>query len=233
MNRSNLHTFTNTTALDINLGGERNRHSHRGDVAAKGVNVVLSSGATQLLRSKREVNLSADTYRTPGLLERSGIGNPSILRNLSITPKVVLPGVGTHLQDQWLVNLIYTTNFPLAELAVNFGRAPITASLTAADLFGDEVDTVAAQLRSDIPSYARILSDASGGAISVQAQEQILRLRADLIFEKSAAIGAMMIQNYGANSWPTMPFSTGTVHVSFTPLPNNPAPSHFLLHTRS
>lgn len=75
--RANLHAFTNTIALNINLDNGNSHHGPRGGVEAKGVNVVLPSGQNQFLRSKQEVILSAGTYRTPGLLERSGIGNPS------------------------------------------------------------------------------------------------------------------------------------------------------------
>jgi hypothetical protein len=86
--------------------------------------------------------------------------------------------------------------------------------MTVYDLFGSDVDTVAAQLYSDIPSYARILSEASNGAISAAAQEQILLVRASLFFEKKVAIGALTFGIFGANCWVTLPLSTGTVHVS-------------------
>lgn len=75
--RANLHAFTNTTALNIDLDSGNSHHGHEGEVVAKGVNVILPSGQRQFLRSKQEVILSAGTYRTPGLLEKSGIGNPS------------------------------------------------------------------------------------------------------------------------------------------------------------
>ncbi|KAG9967372.1 putative glucose oxidase, partial [Aureobasidium melanogenum] len=217
MGRANLHAFTNTTALNINLDSGDGRHGLKGEVMAKGVNVILPSGKRQFLQSKQEVILSAGTYRTPGLLERSGIGNPSILRNLSITPKVDLPGVGAHLQDQWLVDSIYNPNVTLQSLTVMYNSNPMTGSLTAADLFGDELDTVAAQLYKDIPSYARTLSEASNGAISVQAQEQILLTRANLFFQKNVAIGSYQFQPYGGNCWVTLPLSTGSVHSSSDP----------------
>ena len=76
MSRPNLHAFTNTTALNVDLDSGK-RHGGKGTLVAKGVNLILPSGKQQLLRSKQEVILSAGTYRTPGLLEQSGIGNPS------------------------------------------------------------------------------------------------------------------------------------------------------------
>jgi choline dehydrogenase len=47
----------------------------------------------------REVVLSAGTYDTPPLLERSGIGNPRVLQSLGIDVHHPLPGVGENLQD--------------------------------------------------------------------------------------------------------------------------------------
>jgi len=237
--RPNLHAFTNTTALNIDLDSGKSHHGPKSAVVAKGVNVILPSGKKQLLRSKQEVILSAGTYRTPGLLERSGIGNPScvfspvitsfdtsskqvtdytllhsILRNLSITPKVPLPGVGAHLQDQWLINAVYNANFTPTSFVASYNAKPLSASVTAAELFGSDLDTVAAQLYADIPAYARTLSEASNGAISVQAQEQILLTRASLFFDKKVAIGAFMFGIFGGNCWVTLPLSTGNVHVS-------------------
>ena len=86
--------------------------------------------------------------------------------------------------------------------------------MTAHDLFGSDINTVAAQLYKDIPSYARILSEASNGAISAAAQEQILRTRANLFFDKKVAIGAFLFVIYGGGCWVTLPLSTGNVHVS-------------------
>ncbi|KAI4722227.1 choline dehydrogenase [Aureobasidium sp. EXF-10727] len=217
MGRPNLHAFTNTTALDINLDGGKSHQGPQSPVVAKGVNVILPSGKKQLLRSKQEVILSAGTYRTPGLLERSGVGNPRILRNLSITPRVDLPGVGAHLQDQWLIGAIYNPVIAVETLTPSYNAKPMTGTLTAADLFGDELDIIAAQLYKDIPSYARTLSEASNGAISIQAQEQILLTRANLFFKKNIAIGQYTFQTYGGNCWATLPLSTGNVHSSTDP----------------
>ncbi|KAH0345137.1 putative glucose oxidase, partial [Aureobasidium melanogenum] len=217
MGRANLHAFTNTTALNIDLDSGNGHHGPKGQVMAKGVNVILPSGERQFLQSKQEVILSAGTYRTPGLLEQSGIGNPSILRNLSITPKVDLPGVGAHVQDQWLIGVIHNPKITMKSLTVMYNSNPMEGSVTAADLFGDELDAVAAQLYKDIPSYARTLSEASNGAISVQAQEQILLTRANLFFQKNVAIGSMQLQPYGGNCWVTLPLSTGNIHSSSDP----------------
>lgn len=149
------------------------------------------------------------------------ITHKSILRNLSITPQVSLPGVGAHLQDQWLVNAVYNANFTPTSFVSSYNAKPLSASVTAFDLFGSELDAVAARLYADIPSYARILAEASNGAISVAAQEQILLTRARLFFDKKVAIGALTFGIFGGNCWVTLPLSTGNVHVSI------PSPSAF------
>jgi hypothetical protein len=122
--------------------------------------------------------------------------------------------VGAHLQDQWLTNAVYNINFTPISLAPSYNAKPLSGSLTAAQIFGDDYDTVVAQLYKDIPGYARILSEASNGAISVAAQKEILRLRASLFFDKKVAIGALTFGIFGGNCWVTLPLSTGSVHVS-------------------
>ncbi|KEP45941.1 putative glucose-methanol-choline oxidoreductase [Rhizoctonia solani 123E] len=51
--------------------------------------------------------IHAGTFQTPQLLELSGIGNTTILRQNGITPLVDLPGVGENLQDHLLVPTTY------------------------------------------------------------------------------------------------------------------------------
>jgi alcohol oxidase len=49
------------------------------------------------------VILSAGSLSTPQILERSGIGNPNLLQNLSIELISPLPGVGENYQDHHIV----------------------------------------------------------------------------------------------------------------------------------
>jgi choline dehydrogenase len=52
---------------------------------------------------RREVILSAGTYNTPPILERSGIGDPAVLAELGVPVTQALPGVGGNLQDHYQV----------------------------------------------------------------------------------------------------------------------------------
>ena len=69
--RSNLHTFSNAIASRVLLSNA----SPNGSKVATGVEVVMGN-ESRVISAKREVLLSAGSYRTPGLLEMSGIGNP-------------------------------------------------------------------------------------------------------------------------------------------------------------
>jgi len=60
---------------------------------------IRQGGVSRDIRATREVVLSAGAVNTPKLLELSGIGEPTRLREAGITPRHALPGVGENLQD--------------------------------------------------------------------------------------------------------------------------------------
>jgi len=66
-----------------------------------GIEYEDRAGRRHTVRANREVILSAGTYDSPPLLERSGIGHPDLLRALGIEVKHALPGVGENLQDHF------------------------------------------------------------------------------------------------------------------------------------
>lgn len=74
-NRSNLHIFTHTTARKIVFSHHTRRLNDT--IVATGVNIVTATGRNRTILASREVILSTGTYRTPGLLEVSGIGDPT------------------------------------------------------------------------------------------------------------------------------------------------------------
>ncbi|EJD42553.1 alcohol oxidase [Auricularia subglabra TFB-10046 SS5] len=84
----NLRVRTDTIVAKIIFAGH-------GRLTATGVTLVDGS----MLLARKEVILSAGTFLSPVLLERSGIGNSSLLRDAGIAPVLDLPGVGEHLQD--------------------------------------------------------------------------------------------------------------------------------------
>ncbi|KAG8629221.1 hypothetical protein KVT40_003086 [Elsinoe batatas] len=74
-------------------------HKHRA--------TAVQLSANETISAKKEIILSAGTIQSPGLLERSGIGFPSILTPLGIPLLHPLPGVGTNLQDHVRINAAY------------------------------------------------------------------------------------------------------------------------------
>lgn len=57
--------------------------------------------------ARGEIILAAGAVASPGILERSGIGNPELLQKLGIAPMVEAPGVGENLQDHLQIRPIY------------------------------------------------------------------------------------------------------------------------------
>ncbi|KAL1942491.1 hypothetical protein VTO73DRAFT_6093 [Trametes versicolor] len=58
-----------------------------------------------IAKAKRMVIVSAGTFGSPGILERSGIGAPGILKQNGVEPIVDLPGVGENYNDHPLLFL--------------------------------------------------------------------------------------------------------------------------------
>lgn len=69
---------------------------------------IASANTKTTVKAGKEIILSAGAYRTPTLLEYSGVGNPKILAANGIKSVIDLPGVGENLQDQMTGSLQYT-----------------------------------------------------------------------------------------------------------------------------
>jgi choline dehydrogenase len=87
--RRNLTILTGTQAEAVLLDGTR----------ATGVAYRDTGNRTGHILATREVIVSAGTVNSPQLLMLSGIGDPTHLRAIGITPRHALPGVGDNLQD--------------------------------------------------------------------------------------------------------------------------------------
>ena len=92
-----LEIVTNTTVSKVDFSNSNNT------VTATGI--TLSDGT--ILLAHKEVILSTGVFLSPALLERSGIGNSSILETAGITPVLDLPGVGENLQDHIRIQSSY------------------------------------------------------------------------------------------------------------------------------
>ncbi|KAF8604818.1 alcohol oxidase [Ceratobasidium sp. AG-I] len=102
--RSNFVVLTGAQVTKINFANT----TSKGKITATGVTFVSNSTSFSVT-ARKEVILSAGSYQSPQLLELSGIGNSTILKQYGITPLVDLPGVGENLQD----HLFLTTSYEL------------------------------------------------------------------------------------------------------------------------
>jgi choline dehydrogenase len=94
--RANLAVFTRAHALRLTFDGAR----------VTGV-TIRQGGVDKTLHAKREVVLSAGAIGSPALLQHSGIGDAEHLRQLGVTARKHLPGVGGNLQDHYMVSFTY------------------------------------------------------------------------------------------------------------------------------
>ena len=97
--RTNLTILTDTTVDKVLFTGKR----------ASGVHAI-QSGAAKKITAAREVILCGGALASPGILERSGIGDPDRLSTLGIPVVVPNPNVGENLIEhraiiiQWKLN---------------------------------------------------------------------------------------------------------------------------------
>ena len=87
---SGLTVVTRTRADRLTFDGRR----------VTGVKTIDAKGAAAEVRARREVILCAGAVETPLLLERSGIGDPELLRKHGIDAVVESPNVGERLIEQ-------------------------------------------------------------------------------------------------------------------------------------
>mgnify|MGYP000968986677 FL=1 len=93
LNRANLKLEINAQAERITFDGKR----------ATGVR-YNQKGTVVEAKARREVILAGGAVNSPQLLELSGIGDPEVLKPLGIDVVQALPGVGTNLQDHYVVS---------------------------------------------------------------------------------------------------------------------------------
>lgn len=105
-NRKNLTIKVNAQAHRILFDGKR----------AIGVTYSDPNKKNEIhtIKARREVLLSAGAIQSPQLLELSGIGQSSILKNLGIPLVHESIGVGENLQDHLQIRLIYEANQPIS-----------------------------------------------------------------------------------------------------------------------
>ena len=91
--------------------------------------------ALRTVRASKMVVISAGANATPGILERSGVGDPQVLEKAGISVVEDLPGVGSDYQDHHLSLWAYRSNLTPRETINGFqdGRFNIDDAIKNTD----------------------------------------------------------------------------------------------------
>ncbi|KAI1328714.1 glucose oxidase [Xylariaceae sp. FL0255] len=158
------------------------------------------------------VILSAGTFRTPLILERSGVGNPRLLEEMGIEVVVDLPGVGENLVDQSNVPIMFKTGKDI------HGGSPYVSFATAANLFGTNTSQIADESRRNLSEWAHQVALLNPGhPDGAAAIERIFRIQHDLIFNVGVTMAEIFTMTYAGTvvsiAANLLPFSRGSIHL--------------------
>ncbi|KKA20115.1 Glucose oxidase [Rasamsonia emersonii CBS 393.64] len=205
--RPNLRVMLNTLANRIVWKNE----TSGGNVTADGVEVTPLNGTVCRIQANNEVILSAGSLRSPGILELSGVGNPSILNKYNIPVKVNLPTVGENMQDQ-----MYNDASAEGYSAIAGTKSVAYPSVT--DLFGNRTSAVAASVQNQLAQYAEAAANQSQGTMKASDLQRLFQIQYDLIFKQEVPIAEIITYPTGntlaAGYWGLLPFARGSVHIA-------------------
>ncbi|UZJ52398.1 hypothetical protein CBS101457_001718 [Exobasidium rhododendri] len=108
--RTNFKVLTGANVARIELA------SDNGLQKATGVS-YFKDGKEHVVKIRKEVIVSAGTFKSPQVLELSGIGNAEVLKSAGIEVKVESSGVGKNLQEHMFTGAVFEVN---AEKAVTW-----------------------------------------------------------------------------------------------------------------
>lgn len=217
--RKNLEILAETSCLRITW-----QDGSSGDaIKASGVEVANSNNQTSIA-ARKEVILSAGVYRSPTILEFSGVGNKNLLANYSIESRIDLPGVGENLQDQMQGSIQYglsnTTNISFPDAVGNEITTNYIMHLTYEDIFGEGAGEIQDRTNSSLSEYADILSERINGSLTAGQILNSLQVQYDTIFNRRApAVEILTNQALPSDSvtlefWPLQSLGRGSVHIS-------------------
>lgn len=126
------------------------------DHGAGGAMVIGERNGEQLVVDAGTVVLAAGVYGTPGILERSGIGDPDVLRAAGIEVQHSLPGVGANLHDHPMVEADRVVG---PQLQAWLDEASARGFLPEEQTLGKFVSSASADGRYDMHIYPVCASD--------------------------------------------------------------------------
>lgn len=193
--RQNLQIATHAVATRIELQGR----------TAQGVHYTRD-GVRQYASARREVLLSAGPIASPKLLELSGIGRASVLREHGIDVVYELPGVGENLQDHLQNRITYQAN--VAVTVNDILNSPLRGALAGLryalfkdGLLSQSIATVHAIVRSK-PELAH-----------PDVKLQILLASGKDRYSNSKKVGLDPFSGFNIGVFQLYPYSTGSVHI--------------------
>jgi alcohol oxidase len=175
--------------------------------------------ATRSIRVKKMAVLSAGALGTPGILERSGIGNPDVLDRAQVPVVATVPGVGENYQDHHMMLYPYKTNLgPDETIDALIGGRLDTADLLAKNdpiLSHNGVD-VQCKLR---PSAADIASmgpefEAAWNRDFKDYQDKPMMMLSSVACYPGEPSAVPSGQYFGIGAFSLHPYSRGCIHIS-------------------
>jgi len=158
------------------------------------------NGREEVVRARREVILCGGAVATPGILERSGIGDPEVLRAAGIEPRLERPAVGANLHDHLGVYLTYACAKPVTLYGLMRTDRALIAGARAL-LFGTGPAT-------SVPLEA-------GGFLRTRPELEIPDIHMTFVpgLNLETTRSGQGRHGYLINFYPLRPESRGTVHV--------------------
>lgn len=230
----NLVVWDNTTVAKVELSKTKGSEA----LVAQGVNIDGT-----VITARKEVVLSAGTFKSPTLLESSGIGDGSVLAAAGIDTLINLPGVGSNLQDHiriqnsYILKPNYTVSFD--ELRTNatyaaqqlslwednqFSAYDYTGStysyLTWAQAIGNDSEDLL-QLAKESADPSNVIDQRKLAFLTTNLSTQVPELEVIFSDGYTGVKGppAANSSNYDAHFFTLIavvmhPFSRGTVHIN-------------------
>ncbi|KAK7955809.1 uncharacterized protein PG986_005031 [Apiospora aurea] len=180
------------------------------------------------VRAEKMVILSAGTFGTPLILERSGVGDQAILEAAQVAVVAHIPGVGRNYQDHHLMMYTYKTTLKPDETAdaIIAGRVDVGALLQSnASILGWNAQDITCKLR---PSDAEV---AALGSEFQAAYERDFKHHENKPLAMMAPASAFPGpptpdmepgQYYTVTAFTVYPYSRGHVHIKSSSDPNAP-----------
>ncbi|CAI6334793.1 unnamed protein product [Periconia digitata] len=120
---------------------------------------VRADGGLRTVRARKMVVVSCGALGTPSVLERSGVGNPNLLKKLGIEVISALPDVGEHYQDHHLLTYPYYSDAIEPETldALLSGRLDVAEAIKSKNpILGWNAQDVTGKLRPTAPEISRL-----------------------------------------------------------------------------